>query len=83
VADENLMVELSMAELREITGYAVACAQPALAVAAEWESYGGNWTNRCDDWRPTVNCSSSSPALGGDRSPPSDFLHLVAGTADY
>jgi hypothetical protein len=32
VADENLMVELSMAELREITGYAVACAQHALAI---------------------------------------------------
>jgi hypothetical protein len=32
VADENLMVELSMAELREITGYAVACAEPALAI---------------------------------------------------
>jgi hypothetical protein len=32
VADENLMIELSMAELREITGYAVACAQPALAI---------------------------------------------------
>jgi hypothetical protein len=32
VAEENLMVELSMAELREITGYAVACAEPALAI---------------------------------------------------
>jgi hypothetical protein len=32
VADENLVVELSMAELREITGYAVACAEPALAI---------------------------------------------------
>jgi len=32
LADENLMVELSMDELREITGYAVACAEPALAI---------------------------------------------------
>ena len=32
VADENLTVELSMAELREITGYAVACAEPALTI---------------------------------------------------
>lgn len=32
MADENLMVELSMAELREITNYAVACAEPALAI---------------------------------------------------
>lgn len=32
VSDENLMIELSMAELREITGYAVACAEPALAI---------------------------------------------------
>ena len=32
MADENLTVELSMAELREITGYAAACAEPALAI---------------------------------------------------
>ncbi|GGM83701.1 hypothetical protein GCM10012275_62910 [Longimycelium tulufanense] len=32
VADENLAIELSMAELREIAGYAVACAEPALAI---------------------------------------------------
>ncbi len=32
MADENLIVELSMAELREITGWAVACAEPALAI---------------------------------------------------
>ncbi|WP_454197526.1 putative immunity protein [Nocardia sp. Marseille-Q1738] len=32
VADANPMVELSMAELREVTGYAVACAEPALAI---------------------------------------------------
>lgn len=32
LADENLMIELSMAELREITRYAVACAMPALAI---------------------------------------------------
>ncbi|MEV0703979.1 putative immunity protein [Saccharopolyspora sp. NPDC050389] len=31
-ADENLTIELSMAELREITRYAVACAEPALAI---------------------------------------------------
>lgn len=32
MADENLTIELTMAELREITGYAVACAEPALAI---------------------------------------------------
>lgn len=32
VADDNLTIELSMAELREIAGYAVACAHPALAI---------------------------------------------------
>ena len=32
MADEDLTVELSMAELREITGCAVACAEPALAI---------------------------------------------------
>jgi hypothetical protein len=32
VADEHLTVELSIDELREITRYAVACAEPALAI---------------------------------------------------
>jgi hypothetical protein len=32
VVDETLMIELSMAELREITAYAVTCAEPALAI---------------------------------------------------
>ncbi|MCP2163589.1 putative immunity protein [Goodfellowiella coeruleoviolacea] len=32
VADEDLTIELSTAELREIAGYAVACAEPALAI---------------------------------------------------
>jgi hypothetical protein len=32
VADENPVIELSMAELREIAGYAAACAAPALAI---------------------------------------------------
>jgi hypothetical protein len=32
VADENLMIELSTAELCEVAGYAVACAKPALAI---------------------------------------------------
>lgn len=32
MADESLVVELSMAELREVTGYAVACAAPVLAI---------------------------------------------------
>ncbi|WP_194819992.1 putative immunity protein [Nocardia sp. XZ_19_385] len=31
-ADENLTIELSMAELREVTRYAVACAEPVLAI---------------------------------------------------
>ncbi|MBP1162190.1 hypothetical protein ABIC28_003310 [Rhodococcus sp. PvR044] len=32
VADEKLTIELSMAELREITRFAVTCAEPALAI---------------------------------------------------
>jgi hypothetical protein len=32
VVDENSVIEVSMAELREIAGYAVACAEPALAI---------------------------------------------------
>ncbi len=30
--DEDLTIELSMAELREVAGYAVVCARPALAI---------------------------------------------------
>ncbi|MCW6003971.1 exonuclease SbcC [Micromonospora sp. CPCC 205371] len=32
MADGNPVIELSMADLREIAGYAVACAEPALAI---------------------------------------------------
>ena len=32
MANENLLIELSMAELREITAFALACAEPALAI---------------------------------------------------
>ncbi|HET6735981.1 putative immunity protein [Mycobacterium sp.] len=32
MADENLIIELSMVELRAITGYAMACAEPALTI---------------------------------------------------
>ncbi|GII94273.1 putative immunity protein [Sinosporangium siamense] len=32
MADDSLTIELSLAELREVTGYAVACARPALAL---------------------------------------------------
>jgi hypothetical protein len=32
MADESLILELGMEELREITGYAVVCAEPALAI---------------------------------------------------
>ncbi|MBV8931899.1 MAG: exonuclease SbcC, partial [Kutzneria sp.] len=42
-ADENLAIELSMAELREVAGYAVACAEPALAIFEH---------ERSDDRRP-------------------------------
>ncbi|WP_436838430.1 putative immunity protein [Nocardia xishanensis] len=31
-ADEDMAIELSMAELREVTGYALACAEPLLAI---------------------------------------------------
>ncbi|MEV6136498.1 putative immunity protein [Nocardia sp. NPDC051990] len=31
-ADENLVIELSIAELREVAAYAVACAEPVLAI---------------------------------------------------
>ncbi len=32
MANKDLTIELGMAELRDITGYAVACAEPALAI---------------------------------------------------
>jgi hypothetical protein len=32
VAHENLTIDLSITELREVAGYAVACAEPALAI---------------------------------------------------
>jgi hypothetical protein len=43
VADGNPTIELGMAELREVAGYAVACAQPALAIFER---------ERPDDGRP-------------------------------
>lgn len=42
MADENLMVELSMAELREITGDAVACAEPE-SRAMRLRPYAEDW----------------------------------------
>ncbi|WP_406282456.1 putative immunity protein [Nocardia sp. NBC_00881] len=60
MADENLMIELSMAELREITGYAVACAEPALAIFER---------ERPDDQRPRAAIDAAQAfADGGKRT---------------
>lgn len=54
--DENPAIELSMAELREITGYAVACAEPALVI---FES------ERPDDRRPRAAIDAAQAFADG------------------
>jgi hypothetical protein len=60
VADEHRMSELSMAELREITAYAVACAEPVLAI----------FERDCtDDLRPRYSLDEARRfAVGGNRT---------------
>ncbi|MEV0606164.1 putative immunity protein [Polymorphospora rubra] len=54
--DENLMIEVSTAELREITGYAVACAEPALTIFEQV---------RRDDPRPRTALDAARAFAGG------------------
>ena len=59
-ADENLTVELSMAELREVAAYAVACAEPALAIFER---------ERPRDRRPRASIDAAQAfAAGGKRT---------------
>jgi hypothetical protein len=55
-ADENRTIELSMAELREIAGYAVACAEPALAIFER---------ERPDDRRPRAAIDAAQAFADG------------------
>ncbi|ONM50150.1 putative immunity protein [Nocardia donostiensis] len=60
VADENLKIELSLAELRAITAYGVACAEPALAIFER---------ERPDDQRPrTAIDAAQAFAEGAERT---------------
>ncbi|MDO3703986.1 exonuclease SbcC [Micromonospora sp. C28SCA-DRY-2] len=54
--DENLVIELSMAELRDIAGYAAACAEPALAIFQR---------DRPDDCRPRAAIEAARAFAGG------------------
>lgn len=57
---EDLTIELSTAELREITGYAVACAEPALAIFER---------ERPDDRRPRAAIDAAQAfAKGAERT---------------
>lgn len=53
---EGLAIELSIAELREITGYAVACAEPALAIFER---------ERLDDLRPRAAIDAAQDFANG------------------
>ena len=56
VAEENPLVELGMAELREVTAYAVACAEPVLAI----------FERDCpDDPRPRAVLDEARTAMAG------------------
>lgn len=56
VAGERLTIELSMAELRAVAGYAVACAEPALAIFER---------ERPDDRRPRAAIDAARAFAGG------------------
>ncbi|GAB3139207.1 hypothetical protein GCM10027290_07960 [Micromonospora sonneratiae] len=56
--DENLMIELSMAELRDVAGYAVECARPALAIFER---------ARPDDRRPRAAIDAAQAFAEGAR----------------
>ena len=60
MADDSRTIELSRSELREVAGYAVACARPALAI---FES------DRRDDRRPRAAIDAAQAfADGGERT---------------
>jgi hypothetical protein len=55
---ENLTVELTMAELREVAGYAVGCAEPALGIFER---------DRADDPRPRAALDEARRFAAGGR----------------
>lgn len=60
MADDSTAVELSLAELREVAGYAAACARPALAIFER---------ERPDDRRPRAAIDAAQAfAEGGKRT---------------
>jgi hypothetical protein len=60
VADDSTAIELSPSELREVAGYAVECARPALAIFER---------ERPDDRRPRAAIDAAQAfAYGGDRT---------------
>jgi hypothetical protein len=58
MADDSSTIELSLPELRAVTGYAVACAQPALAIFER---------ERPDDPRPRVAVDAAQAFADGAR----------------
>ena len=60
MVDDSTTIELSRAELREVVGYAVACARPALAIFER---------ERADDRRPRAAIDAAQAfADGGERT---------------
>ncbi|MED7931640.1 exonuclease SbcC [Nonomuraea sp. LP-02] len=60
MADDSTTIELSLSELREVAGYAVACARPALAIFER---------ERPDDRRPRAAIEAAQTfADGADRT---------------
>ena len=60
MADESTTIEVSRSELREVAGYAVACARPALAIFER---------ARPDDRRPRAAIDAAQAfAAGGERT---------------
>jgi hypothetical protein len=57
MADDSMTIELSRSELREVAGYAVACARPALAIFER---------ERPDDRRPrdAIDSGQAHPRIG-------------------
>ena len=56
MADDSTTIELSLPELREVTGYAVACARPALAIFER---------ERPDDRRPRAAIDAAQAFANG------------------
>jgi hypothetical protein len=60
MADDSTTIELSRSELREVAGYAVACARPALAIFER---------ERPDDRRPRAAIDAAQAFVdGGERT---------------